>query len=331
MKTPFLLRILYHNLVLTLFFVGNTIFAQQIPQLTQYFFNPIVYNPATIATRNNINFDLAIRNQWLRIEGLPLTQTLCADLPIPLFKGGVGLSITNDILGAERTSTINLAYSYHQSVTRRSTISIGIQAGILQKALYGDQLITPNGTYTNNTINHNDNILSGNNRAALSPNFGMGVYYGSPKLQIGVAAQQLLTPASKINLGSVEVTFKHQLHLIINAAYQIPLNNWILTPTCLFKSDFNQHQLDATLLADWNKKYYIATTFRGYSSETIESAAITLAWQINSQWRIAQSYDINLSPLKTYNSGTLETTLHYQLMPINNTRKGKTIYNSRYL
>lgn len=295
-------------------------------------FNQTVYNPASVGTLSGINVEVAARNQWLRIEGLPLTQSVSLHTPIPLFRGGIGVSVVNDMLGAQRNTSASLMYAYQQILGAKSYLSIGIQAGIMQSGLQGNKLISPSGNYQNGTIDHQDSLLPINTQGDIVPNVGLGVQYQAQNLQIGVTTQQLIGGKAKWQTPTQSVTFLFKQHYLLHAAYNLNLgNNISLTPSLLFKTDLNSYQLDANLMACFNKKIWAGASFRGYNNNTIDAAVVIVGWQATRQLFIGQSYDISLSALRTYNSGSLETVLRYNIGNKWLNTKGKSTYNPRFL
>lgn len=295
-------------------------------------FNQTVYNPASVGTLSGINVEVAARNQWLRIDGLPLTQSVSLHTPIPLLRGGIGASVVNDMLGAQRNTSASLMYAYQQILGAKSYLSIGIQAGIMQSGLQGDKLISPSGNYQNGTIDHQDALLPINTQGAIVPNVGLGVQYQTQNLQIGVATQQLIGGKAKWQAPTQSVTFLFKQHYLLHTAYNLNLgNNISLTPSLLFKTDLNSYQLDANLMACFNKKIWAGASFRGYNNNTIDAAVVIVGWQATRQLFIGQSYDISLSALRAYNSGSLETVLRYNIGNKWLNTKGKSTYNPRFL
>ena len=307
-------------------------YSQQIPQFSQYMFNQTVYNPASVGTLSGINVEVAARNQWLRIEGLPLTQSIALHTPVPLFRGGVGVSVVNDMMGAQRNTSASVMYAYQQTLGAKSYLSIGIQAGIMQAGLQGDKLISPSGNYQGGIIDHQDALLPINTQQAILPNLGLGIQYQTKQLQIGIATHQLLGGKANWQTPTQSVNFLFKQHYLAQAAYNFNIgDNILLTPSLLFKTDLNSYQLDANLMACFNKKIWAGASFRGYNNNTIDAAIAMVGWQATRRLFVSQSYDISLSGLRTYNSGSLETMLRYNIPNKWLNSKGKSTYNPRFL
>lgn len=307
---------------------------QQTPQFTQYYLHEPLYNPAAAGKQRGLNATLSIRAQWIGIEGLPRTQTLSTHAPVPLLRGSVGFALVNDQLGAQQNIELKTMYAYRQNIARKRYLQVGLAAGLRYKGLKTEQLITPEGDYVDGNINHEDNLIAVKAQNALAPDLSIGIYYQhSEKLNIGVALQQLLGNAFKIQ-GSepdTEVNIKMVQHLSVNAAYRIDIGQHLaLLPSVLLYSDFNKWQTNITLPLHINQRFYIGTALRGLPTD-MESASIVGGWQFNPQWLISYSYDIVLNELNSATSGSHELTLQYHLDKIIRTKQGKIRYSPRFL
>lgn len=327
----------YHTLLLVAVWSCLTTYhcavAQQIPQLSQYYWATAAYNPAIVGTADGINATIAIRNQWLGIAGLPLTQLAAVHTPVPLLRGGVGLVVANDMLGAQRQTSASLQYAFVLPLRKRAALSMGIQAGIVQGGLLGNRLISPDGIYTNGGIDHQDDLLPITYQGTWLPDVAAGVQYVSPSWQISIAARQILPTAAQWQLPNGQITTLHtQAHFLAQLSYQTSVgNNILLRPSLLLKTDLNSYQLDAAVLAHIGKQLRTSVSVRGYSPATLDAAIVSIGWQINPRLLLSQSYDISLSELRTVQSGTLETLLQYQLPNKWLNSKGKATYNPRFL
>jgi type IX secretion system PorP/SprF family membrane protein len=100
------------------FFVSsgiNEVFAQQLPEYTQYPSLLFQINPAYSGTKSNIDARLDYRKQWTGFDGQPTTQY--AAISSRLLKGRIGVagSLYKDVTGPTTRNdyTINAAYHLH--------------------------------------------------------------------------------------------------------------------------------------------------------------------------------------------------------------------------
>ncbi len=318
------------SLAVLLLYSNNTQ-AQQVPQFTQYRFNQLPFNPAYTGSIKGINFEAAIRGQWLGINGAPLTQSFSIHAPSPLIKGGLGLSIVNDMLGVERNTSAFLSYAYKQNFGYKTRIAIGFQGGIVQKSLRGGDLLSPEGNYTTG-IDHSDNLIPTGIVAALMPNFGLGLHVRRQQLELGLAVQNLLEPALSFSTNESEVVLQHNRNFLLNAAYTFELTRYLnVSPSLLVMSDLIQHQLAVNVLTTYDDFIIGGLTFRGYNGSTIDAAGFLLGVHLKDTWTITYSYDFPLSQLRTATSGSHEIVVHYNIANIMTVKRGKTRYNPRFM
>lgn len=302
--------------------------AQQLPQYTQYMFSVLPYNPAFAGTREALNIDAAARIQWQGIKGLPVSQQLGAHLPIPLLKSGFGTQLSNTFIGAERNSVIQLAYNYQLLLKKFSMISIGISGGVLQKGIDGSKLISSEGEYEN-TINHNDPILPTQIKNSLAPYLSAGLFYKNNKLQLGLAAQQIVP--TKIKISEDEKSIQ-SAHVYAHAQYIFSIsNNTTLEPSLLLQSDIKTFQTDISLVSTIYNHYKAGVALRGVSPQTFDAVSIIGGIYLKNNLLLVYSFDYTLSLLNKVSKGTHELSLHYTLKNILTTKSAKTMYNPRFL
>ena len=98
-------------------FAMKTSYSQQTPQMSQYMFNPVVFNPGNAGLREGLAATAMYRNQFTGFgDGQPVTQTISVESPINLLKGGVALHIVNDEIGFENDLGVYGTYAYKQEI-----------------------------------------------------------------------------------------------------------------------------------------------------------------------------------------------------------------------
>lgn len=312
--------------LLTAWVIGQQVWAQQIPQFTQYRWNELFYNPAYAGSTPDIQLSTLFRGQWIGIEGRPITFALGAHTPIPIIGGGAGLVLLNDMLGAERHTAAYLLYSYKKQLKGNKYLQAGIELGAIQKSLNGTQLTTPEGEYTGGNTNHNDPALPNTTQSGIGFDLGAGLRYQAKRYAIGIAAKHIA--ATPIAAGTANI--QPVPHAIIYGNYRFSISSGIdLEPALLVKTDFNQFQPDITLSAYLGKHWIAAAAIRGIGDW--ESAAAIVATDLNPRWRIGYSYDFPLSDLNNATSGSHELSLQYRIANKYKTKQGKRTYNPRFL
>ena len=121
---------IFRTYLIILIFLPTILYSQQLPQFTQYMFNTIAINPAYAGVKGKMNISFLNRNQWVGVNGAPVTQTLAVHSGIPGSKVGVGLSLIHDKLGYENNTFIYADFSYTIDFARDYKLSFGIKAGM---------------------------------------------------------------------------------------------------------------------------------------------------------------------------------------------------------
>ena len=275
--------------------------AQLEPQFTQYMFNEMFINPAYAGSREAIALTAAYRNQWVGIDGAPVTETVSAHAPLRNKKIGLGLSILNESIGVTHDIGAFANYAYRIPTNAENTLSFGLQAGVLS---HREQLLEVK------TQDYGDNSFIANTPQLTLPNAGFGVYYSSKKFYVGLSIPRLMQ--NKIDITSAKmVTSKVNIpywHYYFMGGYVYDLTEGIkLKPSVMVKAVSGAPlEADIGLHALFNEVFWIGASYR-----TKDSWAAVTSFQITKQLRMGYSYDYSTTGLQKYNSGTHEITLGF--------------------
>ncbi len=319
---------------LLLFFIFfSQINAQQALQSSLYMLNPYDYNPAYAGLDNNsLSINGVFRKQWTGLEGSPSTQTLNAHLPIYYLGGAFGISLSNDVLGAERNLSGSLSYAYQRELGDKGILSLGVAGGIIQKSLDGEKLRAPGGIYEGNVIQHNDLNLPEGLVQGIAPLLSVGAYFQNEFFEFGLSANNLLESDVKYSLNNVtNIQLKRNYFFNFNAKFDLG-TYFVVKPSILLKSDLVQTQTEVSILTTYNDNITGGVSFRGYDENTIDALGIIIGFQITSKLKLVYGYDVTLSGLNVVSRGSHEIMFNYNLNKIIGQGKPeKIIYNPRFL
>jgi type IX secretion system PorP/SprF family membrane protein len=304
--------------------------AQLYPQFTNFAHNRHVLNPAVAGSEDYVDIMALYRAQWVGIEGAPSSQTLSAHAPLYRINSGVGLMVMNDLLGAQRTTTIHATYAYRFKF-RFGNLAAGVGVGMFQKAIDGTKLRSPEGDYTGG-INHQDNFIPGQMVSGLGPDLSGGIYFNNKKIYAGVSVNNLL--GSKVTVdgqgASAEIRMPRSLN--VSAGYMIELNrNLNLQPNVLVQTDFNTFQTSANLILYFKDNIHGGLAFRGSTANNIDGFSALFGVRLVKQLHVGYSYDFSLSKLNQVNTGSHEVFARYIINIKDGSKPGKIIYNPRFL
>lgn len=296
-------------IIFTSFALTN--FAQQEPLYTQYIYNKLGLNPGYAGSHETACFTGIFRNQWLGLKGAPNTQVLSFEMPILNKRVGVGGNITRTAIGISERITIDGAYSYRIRLSS-GILSLGIQTSIryFGNDYSSDELISTVPIAL-------DGSIPNGFRSMYVPNFGVGVYFQNEKFYLGASVPRLLS--NNIDFNEETISFSEEtIHGYLMAGYIFEINgNVAFKPQILLK-----YAEVAPFDADINASFIFSDLFTAGVTYRIggrlersrgESIDILLGTQLNENLLFGISYDITLTEIKEYASGTIEGVVRYCL------------------
>ncbi|MGC3943562.1 MAG: type IX secretion system membrane protein PorP/SprF [Chryseolinea sp.] len=273
-------------------------FAQQGSQFTQYMFNPIVINPAYAGSDEALKLTLLNRSQWVSVDGAPVTQGLYANGLFQRQRIGIGLSFVNDKIGIHKNQDLRGMVAYHLPVSREATLSFGMQAGL--------SIARSNYASLNNNSTTLDPQLSGAGVSSTSLMMGMGAYYRSKRLHLGLSMPSVLPQTTSLN-DTLSIKWK-RVNYLLYAKYDFDLgDNMRLEPSILLK-----YYPGAPLSFDINTCLVIRDALTlGLSYRKKESIDFLLRAQLTKQLQFGYSYDHVIGDVVNASRGTHEISVSY--------------------
>lgn len=288
----------FSGLILLLYAVCALVPAQQDPIFSQYMYNKMALNPGYAGISNMICLGLDARQQWVGINGAPQTTVFHANTPFRPFgiPGGLGISLMSDNIGFDKDLAIALSYAYHITVGE-GKLGIGVNAGLLNKALNGAQWKPP-------VQLEGDNAIPKDGESAFGFDMGAGTFYETNNLFAGFSVKHLVS--SKLNFD--QAASQPRMHYYLMAGYKMQMPNPAIEiqPSAFVSSDARNSQVTFNANIVYNQKFWGGIAYR-------LSDALTgmLGLEIFNGIRITYSYDFSLSDLRKYNSGSHEFSLAY--------------------
>jgi type IX secretion system PorP/SprF family membrane protein len=307
--------------------------AQQTPLLTQYMLNNFVYNPALAGTEGYVDLKASYRKQWVGISQSPTTYYASAHTalgrtplsrkavvpalgrsrgrsmgrdPINRFYSsrphhGVGAIVLRDQYGIFNTTSLSLAYAYHQPLGQGLILSLGLQGGVAQY----------NGNVNDLRFEDPSDASARNNLSSLFPNAGAGFWLYNSRFYLGASADQLLR--NKFKSANSAGSFGENVlraHYYGTAGYRVPVTpEFYLVPSVMVRVltpapvgiDFN-------LKGTFQDRYWVGASFRRQ-----DAIAGIIGMNVFRALDVSYSYDYTTSKLNVASRGSHEIVLGYRL------------------
>ena len=282
--------------------------AQEDIRFSNYKYNRLFYNPAYAGSSRFMEAVFAYRNQWVDIDGSPETALVSIQAPVNYSNFGLGAVVYNNRFGIQKDNAIFLNYAYHFKVSYNGVLSMGLQAGFINKQIKWTELTT----FDPNFPSPNDPAFPDQNVSTWVPNFGIGFFYYTREYYISFSAPRLLSnsqPDSEDISNNMNFETK-SIHFYLGAGLNLPLNNEIdFSPSVLFVSSWSA-QSNVNLNLDFIHRNGFSVG-AGYRSD--DSWAALLGYQLNQKLRFSYSYEKSFGKYRSKGFTNHEIILNYNL------------------
>ncbi|SIT05033.1 type IX secretion system membrane protein, PorP/SprF family [Zobellia uliginosa] len=283
-------------MVCYLAFKMSVAYGQQPPQYTQYMYNTAVLNSGYSAN-STLEATLLHRSQWVGIDGAPETQSLSVQGKLRE-RISLGLTAINDNIGAANDLDVNGTFAYEIPTGYTTKLSLGVNAGIdvlkvdWSKGIYQDGL---------------DPVFA-ENVNKIRPVFGAGAYFYSSNWYVGLSTHNFLN-SQIYNDDEVEVTDRKSQYYLM-AGYVLDLSdNLKFKPAILTK-----HVAGAPITVDVSGNFLIKETLAlGLAYRYNDAISALAGLHISKSFFLGYAYDYSTTGLKSYNDGSHEIILKYNL------------------
>ena len=282
--------------------------AQQDAQYTQYMYNMSVINPGYATSELGvINMGGIYRSQWVSAEGGPRTGSFFGHAPI---KDNMELGITfiNDQIGEGivNENTIAADFAYVLTLSESIKLSLGVKAGLNMFNTNFSGLTLPDGTL----VGANSIDPAFNNIKQTFFNIGSGAFLFSKNAYLGISVPNFLPNKHLKESSGLNAVGVDEVHFFFTGGYVFTLtDNLKFKPAAMLKAVEG-----APLSVDLTGNFLIFNRLDvGAAYRIDDSVSGLIGFRITPSLRIGYAYDHTLSNLGTYNTGSHEIMLLFNL------------------
>lgn len=279
-------------------------YAQQDPQFTQYMYNMSVINPAyATADEGILNLGGHYRTQWVGLEGAPKTGSFFAHTPISN-KIEVGISFTNDDIGdVVSENNVFADFVYVLPIGYESNLSFGLKAGFTFFDTNFNGFVLQSGNTTTD-VAFNENI------SKAFPNLGVGAFFFTDNYYLGFSAPNMLSAKHIESENGVVATGVQSVHYFFTGGYVFDIDrNLKLKPAFMARAVSGAPlALDVTANVLINQRLEAGLAYR-----LGDAVSGLVNFRITPQLRIGYAYDYTTSNLGSFNSGSHEIFILFDI------------------
>jgi type IX secretion system PorP/SprF family membrane protein len=294
-------------------------------QLSQYFLDGTLYNPAFAGSQEAFCVNMFGRQQWMGLTDTngnnvsPQSAVLSIHAPIFSINSGLGMNVIYDKAGFQTNLGVKINYNYRFTLKdEKKSFAVGLAGSILSKSIDFSQM-TPE-------VPGDPLLTSTQNESGIIPDLGFGIQYQQlKKFYFGISGINLME--SSANIGNIK--FFQKRYLYATTGYYLNLaakgnKSLYLIPSVLVKSDLNNMQIDINSRIEYNNVYWAGVSWR------YQDAAAIMAGVNLKGLRIGASYDLTIGNLSKVSGGSVEFFVGY-CYTIQPKVKLNSLYNTRYL
>ncbi len=281
---------------------------QQDPQLTQWMFDRMSFNPAFAGIDKMHCLQLFYRTQWTGFENSPQTTLFNYNGHAPLADQtlGFGLSAFSETLGLESNTIMRGSFAYHHTIGAHK-IAGGIQLGMLNKVLGTDWKY----------IDANDPLITDLQKQQSSTVFDAALglsFYKPDSYYAGVSLTHLNAAALE------DLNYEMARHMYVCGGYNYPINtDLVLRSNLLMKTDMKASPaIDVNANVLWKNMLWGGVSYRMtdavspmFGFQKVFPQKVSGRTTLDQLFRIGYSYDLTTSEIRNYSTGSHEIFLTY--------------------
>lgn len=288
-------------LVLLALFLNERASGQQVPMYGQYMFNNSVISPAQAGAKDENQWGVLGRYQWIGIDGAPTTHTAFFNFRLPS-NVGLAAGIYQDNIGPVRDFTFQTDVAYRARLTENWYLSGGLR--MIVSSIKVNLLDLQN-------VDHNDPYFNQNLSSGLHLNVGAGLLAFSERAFFGIS----LPKAQRKGFGqqNKEVNMVSR-HLFVYGGTTIDLlDNLVVTPSALFKtSERAPSQLDLNAIFGYSRYFDFGPMLRSNLSEGwLDAVGFLVGIYVTPNWYFGYMYEYPVNDLNLVTKQTHEVSLRY--------------------
>lgn len=291
-------RFMKFTSVVALIGLGATSYAQQVPYSNLYEKNLYSINPAYAGASGCTEIYFSHLNQWVKVDGAPLTSFFSANTRIGKSLG-LGGNLLVDKIGMLQQVAGNLSLSYGFTIAQEHKIRVGVSGGYFQMRVDPTTAIA---------FDAGDEIIDNGQQSQSTVYTDAGLSYQWKDLDVSFSSKQMLELFTRGNY--VNATgYGLRRHLLGYTGYRFAVGqNFGIKPNVFYRGIGNANQFDFNIDADYRQFVYIGMGYR-----TDVGIVARIGGRIRDMFYAGYAYEIPLNNIASYGSGSHEFMIGLKL------------------
>ena len=285
---------------------SGVVSAQNEMQFSGSFAMPVASNPAAAGRSGQVDFTGAFRQQWVGFSDAPTQILLAIDSEVKFLKNfhGVGVLVAQDRSGLFTILDIAANYSYHIYLDK-GILGLGARFGMHNVKFDSSDLSTAPQSISDGYHQESDEAISGSEESKGAFDAGLGAFYQSDLSFLSLSVLHLTAPEVEFNQGSL-FKVRPVLSFAAGRLFGQDVGNHAIEPRLSLRSDFASMQLEMSLNVNVHQRVWF-----GLGARIQDALLAGLGIHLRNGLDFAYGYDLCLSKLKRYNSGSHDVVVRY--------------------
>ncbi len=271
--------------------------AQQDEQISFYQYNQVTFNPSYAGMRGRLSCAAISRFQWVNFSGAPSSQWLSIHSSIFKNRIGIGTNFIRDQIGMRGRTGMNLHLAGGIHLNKSEQVRLGLSLGL-------DQF---NIDLSDAIVNDQNDGLATSHFSTTRFNAGLGIYYGGKKFNFSFSIPRIFPQTTMSNQIDLNL---YSPHYYLSGSREFEINarlQW--RQSVLLKYVRNTPitvDINSTLIV--KDQFHIGTLYRIH-----EAIGIFGLLRVKEQLNVGYNYDFPINGLFSYQKGTHEVMLQFEL------------------
>ncbi len=291
-------NILNTSLIIVSLSSSLSLIAQQTPQSNVYAYNKYSLNPAYAGASGCAEISFSHLNQWVKVEGAPVTSLFSANTRIGKSLG-IGGSLLVDKLGMLQQVAASGSLAYGFTIAKKHNLRFGVTGGYYQFR------INPIGAIV---FDAQDVIVNGGSQSSSSINSELGFLYQFAGLELSLSSKQVVQSFSNFGYTGLD-GYGLRRHMVGLLGYKFQVNQKLsIKPSVLYKGINNTNQFDINVDASYKNFLMLGL---GYRTQVGLIGRVGL--NIQNLFFIGYAYEVPMQNIAKYSSGSHEIIIGLKL------------------
>lgn len=311
-----MIRSIIHIIIFCL--TAHSFYGQQFVMHSNYMVNGLPLNPAVAGTKTFAPLVLGFRRQWTGIREAPVAQHLSYHTYVAE-QIGIGIHAFNDVAGPARRTGMTGSFSIQVKSSLKTRLSFGMAGTFSQFMIDRNKLVTQEP---------GDQAVNDRTTNQFIPDLAAGLHWYGHQFHMGISLFNIIQTRTDLFDIMTPVTSTLDRTLYANASYRFGANNdnsLSFEPAAILRLMLNAPiQFDLSGRIFYNQQYYLGSSYR------FKDALAILIGFDGPKLGIGYAYDMGLSKLNSYHSGSHEIVITFKTRYNTNTNNRANYSNRVY-